>query len=85
MRARFADHFLPVLRMQADRDLIAHGAGGDKDCSFALENFRGALLQPVDRRVFAIDIVADFRGGHGGTHRRSWLGHGVAAQINGAD
>src|SRR5205085_1532615 len=40
-----------------------------------------ALLQAVDRRVFAEDIVADLGGGDRGSHAGGRPGHGITAQI----
>ena len=79
MRARLADDLLPRLGVQAQSDLVAHGAGRHKDGGFAPEDLRGACLQPVDRGVFAINVVPDVRRGHGGPHLRRWFRYGVAA------
>ncbi len=50
----------------------------------ALETKVGSepLLEGDDAWILAIDIVAQRRGGHRGTHRRGWSGHGIAAQID---
>ena len=68
--------------MDFDGRLVAHGAGGDEQSRLALEDFRSPGFQPVNGRVFAIDVVADFRLRHRATHGRRGLGHRVAAQIH---
>ena len=75
--ARFADDLLPRLRVQAKSDLIAHGAGGNKERGFPAEAGRGPALQQVDRGILTIDVVAHFGGGHGSAHLRRGAGHGV--------
>ena len=73
MSARFADDLLAVLGVQADRDLVAHGAAGHKQRSLAAEDFRGARFQAIDGRVFAVDIVAHL----GCCHRVRMAGVGL--------
>src|SRR6185437_10093447 len=41
------------------------------------------LLQFIYGWIFTVDVVSDFRFGHGAAHRRSRPGYGVAAQIDG--
>ena len=41
-----------------------------------------SLLQPVDRRVFTVDIIPHLGGGHRLPHRRCGAGDGVATQID---
>src|SRR5258708_27287452 len=76
MRALLADHFLAVLRMNANGYLVAHGTGGHKESSFFLENLRRQRLEAVDRGVFTIDVVPDLRLGHGAAHLRRGLRDG---------
>jgi hypothetical protein len=40
------------------------------------------VLELFDRRVFAVDIVADVGVGHRLTHRLRRAGHGVGAQVD---
>ena len=44
--------------VQADGDLVAHGAGGNEEAGLASEDLRGPLFEQVDGRVFAVDVVA---------------------------
>jgi hypothetical protein len=41
------------------------------------------LLQGVDGRVLAVDVVADLGGGHGGAHGLGRPGERVAAEVDG--
>ena len=65
MRTRFADHLLAMLGMQLDADGVAHRAGRHEQRRFLARDLRGALLQAIDGRVFAINVVAHFGFGHG--------------------
>ena len=82
MRAGFSDDFLAGAGVEADGDLVAHGAGGDEYGCFAGEDLGGASFEAVDGGVFAVDVVAYLGGGHGGAHLWSGLGEGVAAQVD---
>jgi len=44
VRTRFGDYLLAGLCVQANADLVAHGAGGHKERSLAAESFRRAPL-----------------------------------------
>ena len=70
MGAGFADHFLAVLSVDLDRDGISHRARGNKKARLLAHHFGGSLLQPVDGRIFAVDVIADFGFGHGPAHGR---------------
>ena len=61
---------------------IAHTAGWHEQPRLTAKDFRGSRLQPVDRRIFQIDVVAYFSLRHGPAHSRRWLGYGVAAEID---
>src|SRR6202041_3076384 len=58
MRARLADDLLSMLRMQANRNLIPHSASRNENGGLTPKDLGSLFLQPVDRRVFTIDIVA---------------------------
>ncbi len=81
--ARFGDDFLAVMGVQADRDLVAHRAGGDEDGGFAAEDLSGARFEEIDGGVFGVDVVSYLGCGHGGAHRGGGPGHRVAAQVDG--
>src|SRR5437868_1028927 len=72
------------MRPNLDRNQIPHAPGGNKQRGFLPKNFRRALLELVDRRVFSIDIVTDLRRGHRLPHFRGRPRHRVAAQIHDA-
>jgi hypothetical protein len=80
--AGFGNDFLSGLGERTDGHLVAHGAGRQEERGFAPESFGSATLEQVDGGVLAIDIVANFSGGHGGTHFRCGTGHSVGTQIN---
>ncbi len=82
MAALFADDLLPVRGVQLDRDLVAHGAAGHEQRRFASEDLRRALLQPIDGRVFAVNVVANLGFEHGAPHLGRGLGYGVGAQVD---
>ena len=69
------------LRQRAQRRLIPHGSGGDEERRGLAEQLGGARLQPIDARVFAVDVVADLGARHRLAHRRRRPGHGIAAQV----
>ena len=79
VRPRFADHLLAVLRVQANGDLVSHGAGGNKDRGRFAEDLGGIFFETVDGGVFAVDVVADLGRGHGLAHCWGWPGDGVAS------
>src|SRR5439155_16940045 len=39
-------------------------------------------FQSISRRIFPVDVVADFRLSHGAPHFRSWTSNGIATHIN---
>ena len=81
--ALLADDLLPMRGVQLDRDLVAHGSAGHEQRRLAAEDLSRALLQPVDGRVFAVNVVADLGFEHGAPHLGRGLGDGVAAQVDG--
>ena len=68
--------------VHAHADLVGHGAGGHEQRRLLAEALGHSLLQPVDRRVFTEDVVADLGVGHGCAHAGGGSGHGVRAQID---
>ncbi len=81
---RLADDLLAGLGVNADGDLVAHGAGGNEEGGFPAEDLGGAGFEAVDGGVFGVHIVADLGLGHGGAHGGSGLGDGVTAQVDDA-
>ena len=61
---------------------IAHRSRGDKEAGLLAEQRRGTLLERVDGRVVAEDVVADLRLGHRAAHGRRGVGDGVRAQVD---
>ena len=82
MRHLAGDEFLAALAVAHDADQIALRAGGDKERVLKAHHAGDLLLQCVDARVIAKDIVAQRRGHHGGTHALGGARHSVAAQID---
>ena len=82
MGAGLAEDLLPVLGVELDGDLVAHGAGGHEDGGLALEDLGGGALEAIDGGIFRVDIVADLGRGHGLAHGGGGLGNGVAAKID---
>ncbi len=68
--------------VEMDRDLVAHGSGGDEDRGLALELGGRQLLEPANGGVLAVDVVADLGLGHGLAHGRGRLGDRVGAEID---
>ncbi len=80
--AGLAEDLLPVLGVELDGDLIAHGAGRDEEGGLALEDLGGGALEAIDGGVFGVDVVADLGRGHGLAHGGGGLGDGIAAKID---
>ena len=55
---------------------------GDQKRGLVTEPLRGHVFQPIDGRILAVDIVADLRLRHRGSHGRSGTGDGVASQVD---
>ena len=69
-------------RQQLQRGLVRHRAAGQEQSGFLAQDFSDAFLQPVDRWVFAILVVAHFSFGHGAAHAGGWARHRIRAQID---
>jgi hypothetical protein len=76
------DVLLAALAMAHQAAQIALRAGGHEQRRLLTQHRGDALLQRVDGRVVAEDVVSDFGGGHCRTHRRSGLGDGIAAEVD---
>ena len=82
VRLAFDDDFLARLRVTADRQLIGHRSGRDKQGRLFAEEPGHHLLEAIDGGVFAVDVVADFRARHRFAHGVGGLRHGIAAQVD---
>ncbi len=67
---------------QLQADLVRHRAARDEQRCLLAEQLGDALLQPVDARVFAVLVVADWRLGHGPAHAVGRPRHRVRAEID---
>jgi hypothetical protein len=61
MRPLLANHLVAIVGMDFNRHRVAHCAGGQKEASFSLKYFRGALLKAIYGRVLAINVICNFR------------------------
>ena len=78
-----ADHdVIPRTGQQLQADLVGHRAARHEESSFLAEQFGDALLQPVDRGILAILVVAHRCFRHCLSHLRRGPGHRVGAQID---
>ena len=67
---------------QAEGKLVGHRPRRNEDRRVLAHASRERILQGVDRRIFAVDVVADRSVGHRLSHRRRRLRHGVGSQID---
>jgi len=44
---------------RCDGRLVAHRSRGDKEGGFFAREFRGHLLQPIDGRIFSVNVISD--------------------------
>ncbi len=77
-----ADDFVALAGQRAQRDLVRHRPGRHPDRRLLAEQLGDALLQRIDGRVFAVDVVAHLSGGHRLAHARGGLRDGVASQVD---
>ncbi len=82
MAAGLADEFVARLAVQADADLVGHGAGGHKQCGFFAEDFGGELLQAVAGGIDVDDVVTDVGIGDRLAHFGRGAGDGVGAEVD---
>jgi hypothetical protein len=80
--AGVADHLAPRPAVEVQGDLIAHRAGGDEERRLHADGGRRLLLQAVDGRIFAEDVVPHLGLGHRPAHLRVGPGHRVGPQID---
>ncbi len=77
-----ADDVVPPLCVGHNRQLVPHGAGGDKKGGLLAGFFRRQGLQAVDGGVVAVDVVPHRGLGHHPAHLRGGLGNGIAADVD---
>ena len=82
MRILAHDVFISAPAMAEQCYQIALGATGKEKSSLMARHFRQPMLQAVHGRVFVIDIVSHFGGGHGTAHAGTRGGHGITAQVD---
>ena len=76
------DVLVPTLAVAENAEQISLRAARHEQGRLLAEHLRAQVLEAVDRRVLAIDVVTNLGCGHGGSHRRRGNGHGVAAQVD---
>jgi hypothetical protein len=69
------------LRPHLDGDFVCHRARRGEQRGFVPQQFRHTSLQAVDRRVFAVHIVAEFGVCHRAAHLRRRQGHSIRTQV----
>ena len=82
VRADVHDDAVAGFGVRADRHLVRHGAGGHVDGVVLAQNLGGAGLEPLDRGIVAVHVVADGGLGHRLTHCGGGTGDRVAAEID---
>ena len=66
-----------ALRQESDAVL-----DGDEECRLLAQHLGCQLLETVDRRIFAINIVADFGARHRFAHPRRRVGYCIRTKID---
>src|SRR3990172_8435546 len=75
-------HPLAGAAVDAERDLVAHGARGQEERRLFAEELRDHLLEEVDRRGLVLLLVAPGRLAHEAAHLRRGLGDRIAVEID---
>ena len=70
---RLEDDLGAGARVDVQRELVAHGARRDEERSLVPEDLGGLLLEAVDGRILAVDVVADLGLGHGAGACAAWV------------
>jgi hypothetical protein len=78
----FAEEFVTRVAVNANAELVAHGARGNEEGGFFAEHAGDSLFEAADGGVFAENIVAHFGGGHGGAHGSGRASYSVAAEVD---
>ena len=79
---RLGNEVVAAFGVRHHRNQIGHGSARHVERGFLPEQRGRERLQTVDRRVLAVRVVADLRGGHCRAHRFRRPGDGVAAQVD---
>src|SRR5690242_15352587 len=70
------------MRPHLDSDEIPHTPRGNKQRRLFPKNLRRAFLQPINRRIFSVNVVPNFRLRHGAPHLCRGPRHRVASQVH---
>ena len=76
------NHFVARPTVHEERNLVAHGAGGQEHRGFLGQKSCNALLQGIGGGVFGLLLVANLGLRHRLAHAGRWARRGVARQIN---
>jgi hypothetical protein len=82
MRFHADDVFVAALAVGHQCEQVRLRAAGNEQPGLETKIASEALLQMVDGRIVAVDIVADFGVQHRFAHRQRWPGDGIAAQVD---
>ena len=82
VRVGVAEHLLAGLADQPHADLVAHRPGRHEQRRLVAEQPGDPLLERVDRRVLAVDVVPHLGLGHGPAHPGGRPGDRVRAQVD---
>ena len=67
--------------LEHDRQLVAHGSGGDENGGFLADHRRRLLLEGIGGGIVGVDVVADLGLGHGLAHLVGGPGDRVGSEI----
>ena len=81
VRLHAEDHLFAAAAVAHQRGEVRLRAGGKKQRRLEAEHFRGALLQPVHRRVVAEHVIAELGLVHRLAHARRGTRDGIGTQI----
>jgi hypothetical protein len=80
--AALDENLVPAGGQDPDGDRVAHRARGNEEGRLHSQSLRGAGLEAVDGRVFAVDVVPDLGFGHRLPHVGSRPGDGVGPEVD---
>src|SRR5262245_13930343 len=82
VRGPMRQHLLARPAMHTERDLVAHGAGGQEHRRLLAEQLGDHVLEEIHRRILALLLVAHLGVAHESAHRRRRLRQRVAVEID---